>query len=145
MIVRVVRGVMVRHYTDSDIVPKPPWKARKQVYIDSVVTKAKASQLVSAADKLHNARAILFDHSRLGVAVFDRFSVEAAEVVWYYVLKRAWTSKLGWVSPKRHGSVIGMGVCLNGTAYTGMIDAAVPSSPLNYVQTQCSNKSITER
>ena len=60
---------MVRHYTDSDIVPKPPWKARKQVYIDSVVTKAKASQLVSAADKLHNARAILFDHSRLGVAV----------------------------------------------------------------------------
>ena len=36
-------------------------------------------------------------------------------------------------------------VCLNGTTYTGMIDAAVPSSPLNYVQTQCSNKSITER
>ena len=46
--------------------------------------------------------------------------------------------------PKRN-KIIGMGVCLNGTAYTGMIDAAVPSSPLNYVQTQCSNKSITER
>ena len=107
-----VPAQIVRECTDSDIVPKPPWKARKQVYIDSVVTKAKASQLVSAADKLHNALAILFDHSRLGVAVFDRFSVEAAEVVWYYVLKRAWTSKLGWVSPKRHGSVIGMGVCL---------------------------------
>jgi len=58
------------------------------------------------------------------------------------VLKRAWTSKLGWVSPKRHGSVIGMGVCLNGTAYTGMIDAAVPSIPLNYVQTQCSNNPL---
>jgi hypothetical protein len=30
---------------------------------------------VSAADKLHNARAILADHRQAGDAVFDRFSV----------------------------------------------------------------------
>jgi len=79
-----VPAEIVRDCTDTDIVPKPPWKARKQAYIDSVATKAKCSQLVSAADKLHNARAIVFDHSRLGAQVFDRFSVEATEVVWYY-------------------------------------------------------------
>ena len=27
---------------------------------------------------------MLFDHSRLGAEVFDRFSVEATQVVWYY-------------------------------------------------------------
>ena len=52
-----VPAEIVRDCTDTDIVPKPPWKARKQAYIDSVATKAKASQLVSTADKLHNARA----------------------------------------------------------------------------------------
>ena len=79
-----VPAEIVRDCTDTDIVPKPPWRARKQAYIDSIATKAKASQLVSAADKLHNTRAILFDHSRLGAEVFDRFSVDAAQVVWYY-------------------------------------------------------------
>ncbi len=79
-----VPALIVSECTDTDVVPKPPWKARKQAYIDAVVTKAHASQLVSAADKLHNTRAILFDFKQVGDGVFDRFSVDAGEVAWYY-------------------------------------------------------------
>ena len=42
--------------------PKPPWSLRKQAYVDHFRTKATDSALrVSAADKLHNARATLSD------------------------------------------------------------------------------------
>jgi len=75
---------IVSECTDTDVVPKPPWKARKEKYIADIKNKARASQLVSTADKLHNARAILFDYQKIGMAVFDRFSVPAHEVVWYY-------------------------------------------------------------
>jgi len=42
--------------------PKPPWPARKQSYVDHLRTAASDSAVrVSAADKLHNARATLID------------------------------------------------------------------------------------
>ena len=42
--------------------PKPPWPIRKQAYVDHLRTTASESALrVSAADKLHNARATLGD------------------------------------------------------------------------------------
>lgn len=42
--------------------PKPPWTARKQAYVDHFRTTATESAMrVSAADKLHNARATLSD------------------------------------------------------------------------------------
>jgi (p)ppGpp synthase/HD superfamily hydrolase len=42
--------------------PKPPWPIRKQAYVDHFRTIASESALrVSAADKLHNARATLGD------------------------------------------------------------------------------------
>jgi hypothetical protein len=40
--------------------------------------------LVSAADKLHNARSIVADLRRSGDAVFDRFNVSRAEMLAYY-------------------------------------------------------------
>jgi (p)ppGpp synthase/HD superfamily hydrolase len=51
----------------SDVVPvagekKPPWAERKQAYVDNIRTTTNDSALrVSAADKLHNARATLGD------------------------------------------------------------------------------------
>ena len=42
--------------------------------------------LVSAADKLYNARAILDDllDPSVGAAVFDRFTASKADTLWYY-------------------------------------------------------------
>jgi len=38
--------------TDSDETPKPPWRQRKQAYIDRISTASASVRLVSAADKL---------------------------------------------------------------------------------------------
>lgn len=75
---------IVRECTDTDMNPKPPWRARKEKYIADIAAKARASQLVSAADKLHNSRAIVLDHYQIGPLVFERFSVPSCEVIWYY-------------------------------------------------------------
>ena len=40
--------------------------------------------LVSAADKLHNARSILHDYRLLGESLWDRFTGGRAGTLWYY-------------------------------------------------------------
>jgi (p)ppGpp synthase/HD superfamily hydrolase len=67
---------------------KPAWRPRKQNYLDHLVTAKKSTLLVSAADKLHNLRAIQSDYMQIGVAVFERFKTGGADkrsdVLWYY-------------------------------------------------------------
>ena len=41
-------------------------------------------RLVSAADKLHNARAILADYREMGEALWDRFNGGKEGTLWYY-------------------------------------------------------------
>jgi len=52
---------IVEGCTDSFEALKPPWRARKEAYIAAVPTKPIATLLVSACDKLDNARAIVAD------------------------------------------------------------------------------------
>jgi len=70
--------------TDSDVLPKPPWKSRKQAHIAHLGVASRSISLVSAADKLHNARAILADYRRLGEALWDRFTGGKGGTLWYY-------------------------------------------------------------
>ena len=63
---------------------KPPWKARKQAYLDHLLTADDATRLVSCADKLHNARAILSDYRRLGEPLWQRFNAGREDILWYY-------------------------------------------------------------
>ena len=63
---------------------KPPWKERKATYLSKIASKSKDTLLVSCADKLHNARCILFDYDRIGDRVWDRFSGGKEGTVWYY-------------------------------------------------------------
>lgn len=63
---------------------KAPWRERKEAYIDKIKDKSHETLLVSCADKLHNARSILFDHERIGDQVFDRFKPEKEETLWYF-------------------------------------------------------------
>ena len=49
---------IVRANSDTDVKPKPPWRERKQAYLDSLPGKQRDELLVSLADKLHNARAV---------------------------------------------------------------------------------------
>ena len=40
--------------------------------------------MVSAADKLHNARAITSDYLEIGDALWSRFNAPLDEILWYY-------------------------------------------------------------
>lgn len=65
--------------------PKPPWRERKERYIGHLQSAPDGVLLVSLADKLDNARAILRDLEASGEAVWDRFSVTDPKVhLWYY-------------------------------------------------------------
>ncbi len=82
-VARIVKGCTDSWEIDSD--SKPPWCERKEKYIAHVEHEADAEvRLVSAADKVHNSRAILSDHYELGDAVFDRFSGKKQGTLWYY-------------------------------------------------------------
>lgn len=77
---------IVEGCTDTDQAVKPPWRSRKEAYVVRLATEGPSVLLVSAADKLHNAQAILRDHLVEGDAVFDRFTRDAgkAGTVGYY-------------------------------------------------------------
>jgi (p)ppGpp synthase/HD superfamily hydrolase len=64
--------------------PKPPWRRRKEEYLSSLATKDHSTMLVSASDKLHNARSIVRDLRGIGEGVWGRFSVSKEETLWYY-------------------------------------------------------------
>ena len=60
------------------------WRVRKEEYICHLAKKRSASRLVSAADKLHNARAILADYRRHGEELWTRFNAGREDQLWYY-------------------------------------------------------------
>ncbi|HEY9903254.1 MAG TPA: HD domain-containing protein [Candidatus Sericytochromatia bacterium] len=70
--------------TDTDITPKPPWRQRKEAYIAHISKASTSVLLVSASDKLHNARSILNDYRVLGDAVWERFKGGKEGTLWYY-------------------------------------------------------------
>ena len=70
--------------TDSEVQPKPPWKERKEAYIARIKDASSSVHLVSAADKLHNARTILKDYRTLGDRLWERFNGGKKGTLWYY-------------------------------------------------------------
>src|SRR5581483_7678968 len=78
-----VAGI-VEGCTDADVVPKPPWRQRKEAYLAHLRTADASALLVSNADKLHNARAIVEDFRALGEELWSRFTSTEAENLWYY-------------------------------------------------------------
>ena len=65
---------IVSDCTDAWTEPKPEWRARKEAYLAKLSTKPKRSLLVSLADKVRNAEAILYDYRVLGDRLWARFT-----------------------------------------------------------------------
>jgi len=78
-VLRIVNGC-----TDADTVPKPPWKERKEAYIEHIQNAESDIRFVSCCDKLHNARAILTDYLAVGDNLWDRFNADKEDILWYY-------------------------------------------------------------
>jgi len=70
--------------TDTDQIPKPPWLKRKTAYVAHVRHAPLPTKLVSAADKLHNVRAILMDYRQEGEKLWSRFNGGKQGTLWYY-------------------------------------------------------------
>jgi (p)ppGpp synthase/HD superfamily hydrolase len=78
-----VAGI-VAECTDTDEVPKPPWRKRKEEYLARLPEASPEALRVSCADKLHNLRSVLADYRKIGERVFDRFSAPRDETLWYF-------------------------------------------------------------
>jgi (p)ppGpp synthase/HD superfamily hydrolase len=63
---------------------KAPWRERKEAYIAGLGHEPGPVLLVSAADKLHNARAIVADLRAIGEQAWRRFNAPKADILWYY-------------------------------------------------------------
>jgi (p)ppGpp synthase/HD superfamily hydrolase len=85
--------------SDAWTEPKPPWRARKEAYLRHLAGQPARVLLVSAADKVHNARAILDDYRRLGDALFDRFTGGQVGTLWYYRQLADTYRAIGMASP----------------------------------------------
>ena len=70
--------------TDSDTMPKPPWRERKEAYLRHLKNADADTRLVSAADKLNNVRSILSDYRTVGESIWARFNGGRDGTVWYY-------------------------------------------------------------
>jgi (p)ppGpp synthase/HD superfamily hydrolase len=77
-------AAIVEDCTDSWETPKRPWMDRKRDYIKHAHALAPSSLRVSAADKVHNAYAILRDLRNTGDEVWARFNAPADDVLSYY-------------------------------------------------------------
>jgi (p)ppGpp synthase/HD superfamily hydrolase len=75
---------IVEECSDSFGEPKPPWRERKQAYLDRLEEASEEALHVSLADKVHNVRTILLDYGDVGERLWERFSAERYEVLWYY-------------------------------------------------------------
>jgi GTP pyrophosphokinase len=63
---------------------KPPWSERKRAYLSHLANAPASVLLVSCADKLHNARAILADYRSVGEDLWERFRGGKDGTLWYY-------------------------------------------------------------
>lgn len=77
---------IVEGCTDAYEDPKPDWEVRKKAYLKHLRELPDDSPilLVSLADKVHNARAIVADLHRVGDELWERFKGKHRGSIWYY-------------------------------------------------------------
>ena len=70
--------------SDTDVTPKPPWRERKLAYLTHLPQASPSVRLVSAADKLHNARALVASYRREGEALWRHFRGGREGTLWHH-------------------------------------------------------------
>lgn len=78
-------GGLVAACTEIHGEPKPPWRVRKEAYLEHLRRLEDEGALrVSLADKLDNARSMVADRRVMGDGLFDRFNAPKDSQRWYY-------------------------------------------------------------
>ena len=81
-VARMVEGLSDTLAEDSD--QKEPWEERKEAYLKRLRSEPADVRLISAADKLYNARTILDDYRKIGPEVWKRFKRGRDLQIWYF-------------------------------------------------------------
>ena len=90
---------IVRGCSDSLVLPKPPWEARKEAFINSLPSASSSIILVSNCDKIYNLGTILDDYRVDGEDLWNRFMGEKNGTLWYYRTLTAFYTKQGHALP----------------------------------------------
>jgi (p)ppGpp synthase/HD superfamily hydrolase len=75
---------IVAECTDSYGEAKPPWRRRKERYLEELDRSSAGALLVSLADKLDNVRTMLRGHRIHHEELWERSGKDATDVRWYY-------------------------------------------------------------
>ena len=70
--------------TEFDSLPKPPWRERKQRYLEQLHQGSSSVRRVALADKLHNARSLLSDYRQQGDEIWSMFGAGKEGMLWFY-------------------------------------------------------------
>lgn len=81
-VARIVKGLTDSFAEDSG--RKEKWEERKRSYLERLQSDDDDVLLVSAADKLYNARAILDDYREIGPRIWQRFNRGRGDQIWYF-------------------------------------------------------------
>lgn len=81
-VARMVAGLSDTFAEDHD--KKEGWEDRKVSYLARLRGEPDDVLLISAADKLYNAKSILDDYKEIGPKVFERFKRGADQQLWYF-------------------------------------------------------------
>jgi GTP pyrophosphokinase len=76
-------------------------EAAQGAYIARLASASKSGLLVSACDKLHNARSILGDYREVGEALWSRFTGGKEGTLWYNALIEAYRKAKAPVAPPK--------------------------------------------
>jgi (p)ppGpp synthase/HD superfamily hydrolase len=79
---RVAR--IVDAVSDTDQSPKPPWRERKEAYVERIRSEPYSVRLVVAADKLHNLRDLLSSYRVQGDDLWTHFKGGRDGTLWHY-------------------------------------------------------------
>ncbi|MGA3186162.1 MAG: HD domain-containing protein [Bryobacteraceae bacterium] len=61
-----------------------PWRARREAYVRHIGHASRSVRLVSACDKLHNARSLVMDYRICGEDLWGLFTGRRSGTLWYY-------------------------------------------------------------
>lgn len=75
---------IVDQCTDTYVRPRPAWRVRKERYLDHLAASTDGALLVSLADKIDNARALVRAYLNQGEELWSRSGRRPEDVRWYY-------------------------------------------------------------
>ncbi|NMC20368.1 MAG: HD domain-containing protein [Thermogutta sp.] len=75
---------IIKQCSDREESPPPPWRQRKEAFLERLKTADASVRLVTAADKLDNVRSLTTSYRVWGDRVWEHFRGGKEGTLWYY-------------------------------------------------------------